>query len=242
VALTAIAAMSAFAEQSPTVAPQPDAPVTQQDILATCGSCHEVPPGGYSAARGLARVVRADGERSRFGERGGLAATPGGQRRQIAKLAKFGIRSGTRRTTIIDLTGLFRQLASNGKSVAVVHPVMLGQEASMASAQQDHLKTRRHPACVATRQLQANGADLVLGKGRHCELAPLAAAGSAGMIDRDVVTARREYAEHLGVALDGTTTGEIADAPHAIHARHAADGNVAGMTGAVHPIPSDACW
>jgi FG-GAP-like repeat len=44
VALAAIAAMSAFAEQSPTVALKPDAPVTQQDILATCGSCHEVPP------------------------------------------------------------------------------------------------------------------------------------------------------------------------------------------------------
>ncbi len=36
--------------------------------------------------------------------------------------------------------------------------------------------------------------------------------------------------------LTGRTTGTIADAPHAVHARHAAEGNVTGMADAVHPI------
>jgi hypothetical protein len=83
----------------------------------------------------------------------------------------------------------------------------------------------------------ANGARLVLGKGRHCELAVLAAAGGAGLTDREIVSARRAYARHLGVSLEGRTSGSVADANHAIHARHAADGNVEGEQGAVHPIP-----
>jgi hypothetical protein len=58
-------------------------------------------------------------------------------------------------------------------------------------------------------------ANLVLGKGRHCELAVLAAAGSAGMTDAEIVPARRAYAKHLGVPLEGRTTGEIANAPYA---------------------------
>jgi hypothetical protein len=107
----------------------------------------------------------------------------------------------------------------------------------MASSLRDHVKTCRHSACVATRKLQANGANLVLGKGHHCELAVLAAAGSADMTDADLVAARRAYAKHLGVSLEGRTTGEIANAEYAIHARHAADGNVVGMPDAVHPIP-----
>jgi hypothetical protein len=74
-------------------------------------------------------------------------------------------------------------------------------------------------------------------EGRHCEFAVLAAAGPAGVMDADIVAARRAYAKHLGVSLEGRTTGEIANAEYAIHARHAADGNVAGMPDAVHPIP-----
>jgi hypothetical protein len=107
----------------------------------------------------------------------------------------------------------------------------------MASSLRDHVKTCHHPACIATRKLQANGANLVLGKGRHCELAVLGAAGTAGMMDADLVAARRAYAKHLGVSLEGRTTGEIANAPNAIHAQHAAAGNVVGMPDAVHPIP-----
>jgi hypothetical protein len=107
----------------------------------------------------------------------------------------------------------------------------------MTISLRDHVKTCRHPACVATRKLQVNGARLVLGKGRHCELAVLAAAGTAGMMDGDLVAARRAYAEHLGASLEGRTTGEIANAEYAIHARHAAEGNVVGMPDAVHPIP-----
>lgn len=90
----------------------------------------------------------------------------------------------------------------------------------------DHVDTCNHPACVATRKLEGNGARLTLGKGRHCERAVLAAAGAGGMTDGEIVAERRAYAEHLGVSLDGNTTGEIANAAYAIHARHAADGNV----------------
>jgi hypothetical protein len=57
------------------------------------------------------------------------------------------------------------------------------------------------------------------------------------MTDADIVAARRSYAAHLGVSLQGRTTGDIANATYAIHARHAAEGNVEGMTDAVHSIP-----
>jgi hypothetical protein len=77
---------------------------------------------------------------------------------------------------------------------------------------------------------------MTLGKGCHCELAVLAAAGPGGMTDGEIVAARRAYAEHLGVSLDGRTTGEIANAAYAIHARHAAEGNVTGVEGAEFPI------
>jgi hypothetical protein len=101
----------------------------------------------------------------------------------------------------------------------------------------EHVSRCSDPACVATRRLHANGARLILGKGRHCELAVLAAGGSAGMIDAEIVSARRAYATHLGVSLDGRSTGSVADADYAIHARHAADGNVEGEADADQPIP-----
>ncbi len=106
----------------------------------------------------------------------------------------------------------------------------------MTNTLRDHVNTCGHAACVATRKLEAGGAVLTLGKGRHCEIAALAAAGTAGLTDKDLVAARRAYAEHLGVSLDGNTTGEVANAAHAIHARHAAEGNVKGMDDAKWPI------
>jgi hypothetical protein len=57
------------------------------------------------------------------------------------------------------------------------------------------------------------------------------------MTDADIVTERRKYAKHLLVSLDGRTTGDIANAPHAIHARHASEGNIVGMPDAKYPIP-----
>src|SRR5436190_21836526 len=104
----------------------------------------------------------------------------------------------------------------------------------MPNPLRDHVKSCSHVACAATRLLTKNGARLVVGKGRHCELAVLAAAGASGMTGAELVAARRAYAQHLGVMLDGIKTGEIADADYAIHARHAADGNIVGLPGAVH--------
>src|SRR5262245_60314454 len=101
----------------------------------------------------------------------------------------------------------------------------------------EHVNGCPHPACAATRRLMAHGARLVLGKGRHCEMAALAAAGADGMTDAELVQARRAYAVHLGVSLAGRTNGTVADADFAIHARWAADGNVAGMPNAAEPIP-----
>ncbi len=106
----------------------------------------------------------------------------------------------------------------------------------MANPLRDHVDTCAHPVCISTRKLEANGAALRLGAARHCEIAVLAAAGTQGMTDRDIVAGRRAYAEHLGVSLDGRTTGEVANAPYAIHARHAAEGNVKGEGDAVFPI------
>jgi hypothetical protein len=111
-----------------------------------------------------------------------------------------------------------------------------GGQQEMADSLRDHVNTCDYPACVATRKLENNGPRLTLGKGRHCELAVLAAAGPGGMTDGEIVAARRAYAEHLGVSLDGLTTGEIANAPFAIHARHAAEGNVKGVEDAQWPI------
>lgn len=108
---------------------------------------------------------------------------------------------------------------------------------------QDHIfgtrtiKACTHPACVATRKLEQHGANLRFGQGRHCELAVLAAAGDAGMLDADLVAGRRAYAKHLGVTLDGLTTAVVADAEYAIHARWAAKGNTVGNPNAKHAIP-----
>lgn len=107
----------------------------------------------------------------------------------------------------------------------------------MANRLRDHVSTCSHIACVATRRLAKNGARLVLGKGRHCELAVLAAAGPSGISDAELVAGRRAYAKHLGVTLEGISTGEIADADTARHARHAADGNLVGLPNPVHAIP-----
>lgn len=100
----------------------------------------------------------------------------------------------------------------------------------------DHVQQCDQPACVATRRLLASGARLQLGKGRHCEIAVLAAAGDAGLTDQEIVTARRAYADHLGVTLEGRSDASIADADYGIHAQHAADGNVTGLPDAVYPI------
>ncbi len=51
----------------------------------------------------------------------------------------------------------------------------------MTNPLRDHVNTCNDPACAATRNLEANGARMTLGKGRHCELAVLAAAGPGGM-------------------------------------------------------------
>lgn len=85
---------------------------------------------------------------------------------------------------------------------------------------ESHIENCTHAACVATRRLQADGARLILGKGRHLEIAALAAAGALGIAGRALVQARRDYAEHLGVPLDGPT----ANADWAVHASHAARG------------------
>ena len=107
----------------------------------------------------------------------------------------------------------------------------------MTRSLRDHVDTCDHPACAATRKLFANGANLMLGKGRHCEFAALAAAGPAGITDAELVAARRRYAEHLSSSLEGRTDGTIANAERAIHARHAADGNLVGHADAKDPIP-----
>ena len=53
--------------------------------------------------------------------------------------------------------------------------------------------------------------------GRLCELAVVAATGSTGMVNGDVVPARREYARHLGIVL----SGPISDSEEPVHIRHA---------------------
>lgn len=47
--------------------------------------------------------------------------------------------------------------------------------------------------------------------GRLCELAVVAAAGSVGLPDHEVVSQRRAYAVHLGLTLSGSTSN--ADSP-----------------------------
>jgi hypothetical protein len=97
-----------------------------------------------------------------------------------------------------------------------------------------HIETCDDPGCVATLKLREKGArGLQLGKGRHCELAVLAAAGDVGMLDEKLVKARRKYAEHLGVNL----IGPIANSDWANHAWWAAQGNIRGLPNAKNPIP-----
>lgn len=81
----------------------------------------------------------------------------------------------------------------------------------------EHVRTCDDPACRATVRLQSVGARLVLGKGRHCEIAVVAAAGPKGMQEGEIVDARRAYAKHLGVELGGVVSnGE--DPNHIQHA------------------------
>ena len=80
--------------------------------------------------------------------------------------------------------------------------------------------------CDASRRLHNTGARLRAGWGRHCELAALAAT-NGWINDRELVNARRQYAVHLDVVL-GTTSGDVADADFAIHARHVATGHFVG--------------
>ncbi len=97
-----------------------------------------------------------------------------------------------------------------------------------------HIETCDDPGCVATVKLREKGArGLQLGKGRHCELAVLAAAGDAGMLDEKIVEDRRKYAKHLGVNL----IGPIANSDWAGHAWWAAQGNITGLSNAKNPIP-----
>ncbi|MEI7868387.1 MAG: hypothetical protein WCI11_10875 [Candidatus Methylumidiphilus sp.] len=53
--------------------------------------------------------------------------------------------------------------------------------------------------------------------GRFCEIAVVAASGKNGLHKDDVVQARRDYAEHLGIQLSGST--QNSDEP--IHIKHA---------------------
>jgi hypothetical protein len=128
---------------------------------------------------------------------------------------------------------------TGGMTVLVLLSARHGKRvgSQMTRSLRDHVATCDHPACAATRKLFANGANLKLGKGRHCEFAALAAAGPEGLTDAALVEARRRYAEHLGSSLEGRTDGTIANAERAIHARHAADGNLVGMPDAKDPIP-----
>src|SRR4051812_13547735 len=94
----------------------------------------------------------------------------------------------------------------------------------------------QHPACQATRALERVGARLVWGKGRHCEIAAVAAAGPHGLLPHEVVEARRAYARHLGVDLRADVpTGDIADSDEPIHVEHALT-NFRGAPTPTHPI------
>ena len=64
--------------------------------------------------------------------------------------------------------------------------------------------------CRAVKKLvEEHGADLRFSEsraGRLCELAVVAAEGSVGILESEVVEARRSYAEHLNVQLSGPTS------------------------------------
>jgi hypothetical protein len=71
------------------------------------------------------------------------------------------------------------------------------------------------------------GANLILGKGRHCEIAVVAAASPPGLLAAEVVPLRRHYAVHLGVSHSGTTQ----DSDEPIHIENAIE-NYKGRHGA----------
>jgi transcriptional regulator with XRE-family HTH domain len=125
-----------------------------------------------------------------------------------------------------DRAGLLIQNSESGRIVIRLEQLRVNKQMSSGSSGpstkdlQEHMSNCQHPECVATRKLQAHGARLMLGKARHLEIAALAAAGDQGKSDGDLVQARRDYAEHLGVNLEGP----IADAETAVHASWAAKG------------------
>lgn len=74
--------------------------------------------------------------------------------------------------------------------------------------------------CRAVVALMQNGAVLHFSPdraGRLCELAVVAAAGASGMPASAVVSARREYAVHLGVVLKGP----VSNSDRPVHIDHA---------------------
>ena len=122
--------------------------------------------------------------------------------------------------------GLFIQNGQSGRIVVQLEELKVNKQVSSGGSGrstkdlQEHIQNCQRAECVATLQLQAHGARLMLGKARHLELAVLAAAGPQGKSDRDVVQGRRDYAKHLGVSLEGP----VADADWAAHASWAAKG------------------
>jgi hypothetical protein len=74
--------------------------------------------------------------------------------------------------------------------------------------------------CRALVRLLNHGAQLVFSPtraGRLCELAVVAAAGSEGILETEIVEERRAYARHLGVKLSGSTC----NSPEPVHIRWA---------------------
>jgi hypothetical protein len=92
--------------------------------------------------------------------------------------------------------------------------------------------TCTHPGCAAFRRLTSIGAHLnpipngvpPHANGRACEIAMLAAAGTCGLSDPQLVFARRHLAVHVGRPMGGPDAQPIADHRHAVHADHAAQG------------------
>jgi hypothetical protein len=91
--------------------------------------------------------------------------------------------------------------------------------AGKASALKEHVLACDHPGCRASVKLDRAGARLKWGKGRHCEIAVVAAAGVTGMHSSEIVPARRAYAKHLSVKLGGS----VSDADDPRHIEHALD-------------------
>ncbi|ENY7310809.1 hypothetical protein ACF1LP_006653, partial [Pseudomonas aeruginosa] len=85
------------------------------------------------------------------------------------------------------------------------------------------IEERSRNGCAPSKALLAlwsAGADLRVSPrkaGRLCELAVVAAAGKAGMLESEIVAARRAYAASLGVTLSGA----ISNADEPVHIHHA---------------------